>query len=113
MLTIPTMRGFPAGSNGPDGAIPESGLLIGVLLQTASSARPGARLPRGLARQAAPRWCSTRTPVTAWPHHTMRPRPVATGRAADVRAVTELLLPARMMIHSGMLSAVRVVILAV
>ena len=40
-------------------------------------------------------------------------RPVATGRAADVRAVTELLLPARMMIHSGMLSAVLVVILAV
>src|SRR5215469_8366549 len=23
-----------------------------------------------LARQAAPRWCSTRTPVTAWYHHT-------------------------------------------
>ena len=61
-----------ARSSGPTRAAPVTGLLMRVLIQTASHARPGARLS-GQQPQVAPRWCSTRTPVTAWHHRTMQP----------------------------------------
>src|SRR5258708_1925498 len=57
-----------------------------------------------VARQAAPRWCSTRTPVTAWHHHTTQPRPVATGwaqRPSPSKIRTERLPPRKFLRSHG------------